>query len=468
MDGQISRMFREMFFDRGLIIAPDNASTFTDETDSECEEFFEVEPCTENGAACLRETGVANLNFFGTSFVFFNGRRHVSDTEAEKVLTTLHELLDAAYEEDANLAIRNVLYLGNLRDGGVKNHSAYMVSLVHLYDKHPKTFITYVAPLIAENSCARDILTLLSVITPNRTFPLERLWKGEQPDACSSEGRTSIKGQELLIWKALLKEFGAKSSKDVVTSELSSKKVRFSDMKSCSETEDGSIPGSDGSLSPPIHECDVVNTGRVEKRGRVKEPTRNRNTWINIEFKDRWHEERTKLHARDYGSISGFAGTDEDYKAFVDFVVEWFATRLATDDPFAGKWAPTANASYDKATKGSLAFILPASAISRFRWHLASDSHQDLRFRHQEGSRCQRAEEIRDVFIPQEALQPPREVGSRAPAGPEGDIYEHPRLEATPTNTGRWLKPRSGHGRLRFFSGRTCNPRLRLHSRRRT
>jgi hypothetical protein len=327
------------------------------------------EPQTENGAACLGTTGTSNVDLFGTRFILFDGSKPVSTPESSKVISMLRERLDAAYMEDPVLAIRNVLYLGNLREGGAKNHCAYMVALVYLWDKHPKTFLINVLPFVAENSCARDLLTLLSVITPNRTFPLERLWKGEQPDASRSAGRSFLKKQEMVIWRMLLKEFGGLESKDVVTSQARNKRVRFQRGSSRHSSDDSStsLPDEASGESLPGLERDTMTVGGVAKRSHDDDFYKSkRNTWVNHEFKLRWHEERSKLHRRDYGSVSGFAGTEVDYQAFVDFIVGWFATRLDADDPFAGKWAPTPNGAHDTSTKGSRAFRLPDT------WRLSS------------------------------------------------------------------------------------------------
>jgi len=253
------------------------------------------EPQTENGAACPGTTGTSNVNLFGTRFILFDGSTPVSTPESSRVISVLRERLDAAYTEDPVLAIRNVLYLGNLRDGGANNHSAYMVGLVFLWEKHPRTFIANVMPFIAENSCARDLLTLLSVITPNRTFPLERLWQGEQPDASSSAGRSFLKKQEMVIWRMLLKEFGDLQSKDVVTSQVRNKRVRFQRGSSRHSSDDSStsLPDEASDESPPGLERDMVKVGGFAKRSYDDDFNKSkRNTWHNKDFKLRWHEER--------------------------------------------------------------------------------------------------------------------------------------------------------------------------------
>lgn len=170
-------------------------------------------PVTANGAPCLATTGMANVDLFASPFIFFNGTE-VSGTVTEDV-EVFKSLLKICYNEDAVLCIKNILYLGNLRDGGSKNHPAYMVALSWLWYDHPETFLTVVAPLIASNTCVRDILTLFCVVTYNRTFPLSRLWAGEQMDASRNSRRDTLLVEEKLLWKSLLKEIGKKSSQVV-------------------------------------------------------------------------------------------------------------------------------------------------------------------------------------------------------------------------------------------------------------
>jgi len=172
---------------------------------------------TENGAPCLASTGDANLNLFAAPLILFDGER-VDDGAAEGVCT-LHALLEAAYAEDRGLAVSNILFLGNLREGGKKNHPAYMVALAWLFEKHPRTFLAAVAPVMASNACERDILTLYAVVTPNTSFPLKRLWEGEQCDAAKTSKRATLEAEEKRLWNKLIAdEFPGKKTSDLVRS----------------------------------------------------------------------------------------------------------------------------------------------------------------------------------------------------------------------------------------------------------
>jgi hypothetical protein len=98
-------------------------------------------------------------------------------------------------------------------------------------------------------------------------------------------------------------------------------------------------------------------TGGGGKRPRIK--TGKKNIWLNTAFKEAYQLQKSKLHQRDYGVVSGVLSDPGDYKDLTDFVVNLFATGLERKDDRIGKWAPSANASHDKATRGVNAFDLP-------------------------------------------------------------------------------------------------------------
>ena len=320
-------------------------------------------PFTTNGAPCLETTDSANLNLFSSPFIFFDGR-FVAKNMKEN-FQTLIDNLEAAYIENSKQCIQNVLLLGNLRGPGKKNHSAYMVSLVWFWKYHPKTFLNAVAPNIATNSCARDLLTLLAVVTYNRSYPVSRLWEGEQPDAAFGSGRSTIKDQEVLIWKKLLKKYDLKS-KDVVESQefdnTRTKKKNKSDNAVDSTTptpvlerdvvHTGDISDTEISLVSPTLDTENVDTTEIDtkrdhgKRKRVK--PQKKNVWKNLEFKEEYQEMKQKLHARDY-DLGGINFNPSDYKQLVDFVVNFFVSGLENNDEMVAKWAPTQGASHDKA-----------------------------------------------------------------------------------------------------------------------
>jgi hypothetical protein len=210
-------------------------------------------PFTGNGAPCLATTGCANVDLFASPYILFDG----SDVSASVIedVEIFHDMLHECYAEDPVLAVKNILYLGNLRDGGVKNHPSHMVALAWLWEYHPETFLSTVAPLIASNTSARDILTLFSVITFNTSFPLNRLWSGEQPDASRDAQRTTLHAEEQLLWKSLLKEVN-KKSKDVVKAEPLSK-TRMPPGNSIVQDDDVVAPLHDNAVAP-LHDNAVA------------------------------------------------------------------------------------------------------------------------------------------------------------------------------------------------------------------
>lgn len=373
-----------------------------DETnEEEDEEQYEEEDNdgterTENGARCLVVTEDANLDFFASPFILFDTTSVVFDVDT--VVASIHDKLDKAYKEDPLLALRNILFLGNVRNGGKKNHPAYMVSLAWLWEKHPRTFIETIASHLGDNACMRDLLTIFSVITFNKSFPLRRLWEGEQPDADVGSKRTFLKEAEAVLFKTLLKtEFKGSRARDVVTSRdflphdeymlhLAQKKKDDDHMGTSTLVETRSIHSSPiaSTEEDPLQDVDhdasdmlltkifgvqsalkevpgmVYTTTfggpRAPKRGKKM---RQKNVWHSEEFKTRFHEEKKKLHFRNYGDASGIASSEEDYKVLVRVVVNYFSERLLQDDGMAAKWAPTPNGAHDKSTKGVKAFGLP-------------------------------------------------------------------------------------------------------------
>ena len=356
---------------------------------------------TENGAVCLAETGSANLDLFSAPVVLFDGTA-VSADAAEGV-QLLHDMLDAAYREDAGLAVSNILYLGNLREGGKKNHPAYMVALAWMVENHPQTFMAAVAPAMAANACERDLLTLLAVVTRNTSFPLKRLWEGEQCDASRTSKRATLRAEEKRVWRTLLRdEFPGLHASDVVYAEPTRRSrpnaahdaantpvvvapvVVVPGAPSAPDAPGGVFePGSSSPL-PPLKR-DSVSVADVQEEiynpgancggphGAMRSPKRNgrssfqpfkrKNVWcptpVGVAFKTRWFELREKLHRRDYGAASGVACGSGVYQQLADFVVDWFTRRLTEGNTSAAKWAPTADGAADKACKGVRAFNLP-------------------------------------------------------------------------------------------------------------
>ena len=368
----------------------------TNETQSDKENFYDSSneegvryhgPRTDKGAPCLETTSSANLDLFASPWIFFDGESVSSDIGAS--IRDLVTCLDNSFIGNKEQCVQNVLFLGNLRDGGKKNHPAYMISLVWFWEFHPKTFLAAIAPNILENSCARDLLTLLCVITFNKSYNIDRLWLGEQPDAAFDTKRVTIKQQEKDIWSGLLGKFGLKS-KDVVRQEelYAPRPKKKSKPYNTTQSDEPKSPPM-LNLSPPsllvrdvIRSSDtspfpttpdnitsgeeMLNSGRAQehtwgarKRTRVK--SGKKNIWLNEKFKIAYQEQKKKLHTRDHVSMSGIKSDVNDYQQLVDFVVDFFVNGLANKHKMIGKWAPSVNASHDKATRGVKAFGLPES-----------------------------------------------------------------------------------------------------------
>ena len=371
------------FSEESLYESAEDMEVDYDDSSSETSYVSDMGPMTTNGAPCLHTTGKCNVDLFASPFIFFDGSKVAGNID--DAVSTFRDLLHMAYTEDPVLALNNILYMGNLRNGGTKNHPAHMVALTWLWDKHPDTFLSVVAPLIASNTCVRDILTLFCAITFNHNFPVSRLWSGEQPDASRDARRSTLRDEEQILWTNLLDEFG-KKARDVVkaeplrtrsigpcaSAEMSPAVLQRDDVMASSITPEASSPGTDA--PDPSLEDDGKSasadtrfswgTGRRPQPGAVLSngyAGKKKNFWIDENFKVWWHSERAKLHSRDYGMSSGVAASSIHYQAFSEFVVNFFATSLAAGDKMAGKWAPTPGGAHDKATKGVKAFTLPES-----------------------------------------------------------------------------------------------------------
>jgi hypothetical protein len=204
------------------------------------------------------------------------------------------------------------------------HHSVYMLSLVWLWELHPAEFMA-VAPKIEYE----DLLPLLSVITFNRSFSLERLWEGFKYGTSREANRIGMIAEEKELWKDLLMLYSV-TSNDVVRTQNRPSRTRF---------HPSSTPASA-----------VTKSATGGTRGTSK------NVWLHEEFKVNWQIARAKLHRRDYADRTGVGGTSENYNALVDFVVSSFVKGLTASDPRALACAPAPGGSYDECTKGLRAF----------------------------------------------------------------------------------------------------------------
>jgi hypothetical protein len=346
-------------------------------------EGFARPETTENGARCLAHTGNANLDLFSAPVILFDGTGVAPD--AAEGVRLLYTMLEAAYREDRGLAVSNILFLGNIREAGKRNHPAYMVALAWMVQEHPRTFMAAVAPVMAANACERDLLTLFAVVTRNTSFPLKRLWEGEQCDASNTSKRATLRAEEKRLWKSLLRdEFPGLKASDVVHAEPlrrsrkpSAPPAPEADAESCSPVPPlrresvyvvDVVDLDETEHTDPIPNADCGGYGAMRSSKR-NYPSfhpfkkKNKNVWsaspTGVAFKTRWHAIRAQLHRRDYGAVSSVVCSNLVYRELADFVVNWFARRLTEGNLSSAKWAPTADGAIDKATKGVRAFDLP-------------------------------------------------------------------------------------------------------------
>jgi hypothetical protein len=297
---------------------------------------------------------------------------------------TFRSLLASSYATDKEQFVCNLFASGDNVVGENKNHGAYMIGLAWLWQKDPKVFMTSAAHLIGDNSSYIDLLTLLSVITKNRSYPVEVLSFGEAARTSMDAQRASLRLKEHEIWQKLLTFFDV-TSNDVVQSQIPSRTNRISTR--CTyvtppatfrreETTTGylspyvsSTPATPSTPVTPtaccVHTTVVFNGNRstyvfgstrvAGTQGRPT-PLKKKNIWLNEAFKTRWQLERAKLHHRNYEAPFGVEGSTEDYATLVDFVVTQFANGITSNNPLIAKWAPLPGGSHDQSTKGVLAF----------------------------------------------------------------------------------------------------------------
>jgi hypothetical protein len=326
-------------------------------------------------------TASATSKLFRTGTYFFNEQWPLElPHDADVHLETFRFFLDAAYTEDHAALMSLILECGRLQgDGGrYNNHATYMVSLAWVWEAHPKTFLSHLAPYVGTNSCMEDLLTLLSVITYNRFFPFEKLWDGKLSVDLMHAHRTSLRAKEDVIWKNMLLAFGV-TSKDVVSMAASCKKSSASRVRRVRSTRSLYHPATlrrdetmTQSVSPYVSVptspctplvCAVVvhipcngSTTTAAAAAPGEHVKNTKNVWLNQAFKAQWQEARANLHHRNHGRVSGIAGTSEDYATLVALVVSSFAEGLLADDYTVTKHAPPVGGVYDNSTKGVLAF----------------------------------------------------------------------------------------------------------------
>ncbi|KAJ1468527.1 hypothetical protein T484DRAFT_1755095 [Baffinella frigidus] len=332
-------------------------------------------------------------------------------------IDAFYELLASGYDKDSAMFVRNIMSLGSgtgcwgknygpyknhaayKNHTAYKNHAAYMVGLVWTWKLHPTTFIESMAPHIGDNSSYQDLLTLLSVITFNRSFPIEGFWCGEQPGVSMEARRAGLRAKESMIWKNLLVCFGV-ASKDVVRTGTLRKASRTRSYKrhaaygmtlqrdttatayvspygsSCTTpvtpaSGDNTVypftsavtksrenpPYVFGSVCTTATNCRSTTNGNKNiSNGNKNISNGNKNIWLNDAFKQQWQTERAKLHRQHYGSPVGVPGTVQDYELLTDFIVSSFAAGITAENPMVAKWAPMPGGLYDNSTKRVHAF----------------------------------------------------------------------------------------------------------------
>ena len=317
-------------------------------------------------------------------------------------------LLASAYAEDRDSFMRNIMSSGAKTTGDNANKAAYMTGLTWLWEMHPDTFLECAAPYIGDNSCYTDLLTLMSVITFNRSFPMEILSNGVESRTSLESKRVSLRLKEKTIWNNLLAAFGVKSE-DVVRSRSSvnitrSRKNRVSypaplrreyattasdDLSYVSSPATPKNGDSDlptvplgpfskgntatyvfGSRPVSSHDRTIVTTGYNKK-----------NIWLNEAFKLQWQSERSKLHRNEYAKPTGVAGTGYNYEKLVDFVVSCFASGITTNNYVIAQCSPMPGCLYDRGTKGVDAFKGRFDSKIPVSWGHSSGISQAIAFK---------------------------------------------------------------------------------------
>ena len=272
----------------------------------------------------VTEVPVASIGTGADDDLFYNSSPYGKDFSTD--ISKLRTVLARCFIKDQDALLSMVMdRFGKKRSSDKADlHSTYMLSLVWLWELHPTEFMA-VAPKLEYE----DLLPLLSVITFNRSFSLERLWEGFKYGTSREANRIGMIAEEKELWKDLLMLYSV-TSKDVVRTQNRPPRTRF---------HPSSTPASA-----------VTKSATGGTRGTSK------NVWLHEEFKVNWQIARAKLHRRDYADRTGVGGTSEDYNALVDFVVSSFVKGLIANDPRALECAPAPGGSYDECTKGLRAF----------------------------------------------------------------------------------------------------------------
>ena len=141
----------------------------------------------------------------------------------EDLVTDIRELrgmLVECFIENKEALLSLVMHGFNRTRHTAGKHSIYMLSLVWLWEKHPEEFMV-VAPTIEYE----DLLPLLSTITFNRSFSVERLWKGFQYGTSRETTRASMIAKEKMVWQDLLLRHNV-TSNDVVSTHARPSRMR--------------------------------------------------------------------------------------------------------------------------------------------------------------------------------------------------------------------------------------------------
>lgn len=336
----------------------------------------------------------------GVKFIHMNS---IDNMEAFRAL------LASAYNEDRDQFIRNIMASGSTLSGANEDHAAYMVGLAWLWELHPETFMECVAPYVGDNSSYVDLLTLLSVITFNRSFPFEVLTQGKDFNTFVKARRASLHLKEKTIWKDLLGIFGVTSDDVVRPRTLSRARMRahrrylsYPATLRREETATGYIssyistpetpisPACDTNLdiswSSPVGNRPTYVFGTTHSTGMKSSSSattvdKKKNVWLNEAFKLQWQCERAKLHRRDYETSYGISGTTGNYETLVEFVVSCFATGIITRDPLVAKWAPMPGGAHDISTKGIDAFQSIDDCNLSIDWGVSGGIAQAIAYR---------------------------------------------------------------------------------------
>ncbi|KAJ1470465.1 hypothetical protein T484DRAFT_1753816 [Baffinella frigidus] len=361
------RVFGKGGYGMGSVMAAMDAATI-EEDDHEY-----ITELSARAAHKTYTTASEDVFFLQAGLVASASRTSHGSNDMAITVGAFRTFLQVSYTKDCDKLMCDILASGRLCGDGSHNdnHPAYMTAIAWLWEMHPKTFMSSMAPHVGRNSSFQDLLTLLSVVTYNHFAPVERLWDGKLSITCIQTQRASLRAKEHVAWTDLLAVFGV-TSKDVVHTatpkHLSRPRRPTATNAKYSPAVFRREETANGYISPYVSTPTTPSTPLNAKpssvslstfatldAGTAKRVPNKKNIWLDEAFKTQWRALRSELHRQDYGTVSGISCTAADYAALAQFVVSSFADGISAADEMVIKCAPHVGGIYDKCTKGVFA-----------------------------------------------------------------------------------------------------------------